>query len=407
MHLSAHGHVTRFADRVEVISVSGDDSHWEDQLKSGWGTTRFFAAIEARKANSDLVLVDVMGAIVMSGKSQQQGLGAIVDTYAGRARNDDLGNDVSLALYKDMLRNRRIEEEIARRYTDQEMRCPVHLSIGQEAVSAGVCLALDRQDQIVSTHRAHAHYLSKGGDLKAMLAEFHGKASGCCGGRGGSMHIFDVPAGVLLSLPIVGSGIPVAAGAALAMKQRAEPHVAVAFLGDAAVEEGVFHEAANFAVLHSLPVIFVCENNLYSVYTPLKTRQPDLPLERLGRCHGMPSITADGNDAEAVLAVTRSAVARARAGDGPSFLVFDTYRWLEHCGPNYDNDIGYRTPAEFEAWRGRDPLSRMEEHLRNNGILDAGKIAALEADIDSEIDIAFKFALESPLPGPGEVNVYA
>ena len=171
----------------------------------------------------------------------------------------------SLALYADMLRNRRIEEEIARRYADQEMRCPVHLSVGQEGVSAGVCLALGRKDQIVSTHRAHAHYLSKGGDLKAMLAEFHGKASGCCGGRGGSMHIFDVPAGVLLSLPIVGSGIPVATGAALAMKQRGEPHVAIAFLGDAAVEEGVFHEAANFAAVHSLPVVFVCENNLFSV----------------------------------------------------------------------------------------------------------------------------------------------
>ena len=318
-----------------------------------------------------------------------------------------LRNDLPLALYVDMLRNRRIEDEIARRYGDQEMRCPVHLSVGQEAVSAGVCLALERQDQIVSTHRAHAHYLSKGGDLKAMLAEFHGKASGCCGGRGGSMHIFDVPAGVLLSLPIVGSGIPVATGAALAMKQRGEPQVAVAFLGDAAVEEGVFHEAANFAAVHRLPVIFVCENNLYSVYTPLKVRQPDLPLERLGRCHGIASVTADGNDAEAVFSLTRAAVDRARAGEGPSFLVFDTYRWLEHCGPNYDNDIGYRTQAEFETWRERDPVGLMAAKLQRQGLLDAGRQSELLASIDAEIDEAFRFALASPLPEPGEVALYA
>ena len=313
----------------------------------------------------------------------------------------------SLALYADMLRNRRIEEEIARRYADLEMRCPVHLSVGQEGVSAGVCLALGRKDQIVSTHRAHAHYLSKGGDLKAMLAEFHGKASGCCGGRGGSMHIFDVPAGVLLSLPIVGSGIPVATGAALAMKQRGEPHVAIAFLGDAAVEEGVFHEAANFAAVHSLPVVFVCENNLFSVYTPLKVRQPDLPLERLGRCHGIASATADGNDAEAVFALTAEAVARARAGAGPSFLVFDTYRWLEHCGPAYDNDIGYRTVEEFEAWRARDPVRRLGEKLRGLGLHTDQKEAELIAAIDAEIDEAFAFALQSPLPSPGEVSLYA
>jgi pyruvate dehydrogenase E1 component alpha subunit len=308
-------------------------------------------------------------------------------------------------LYRDMLRNRRVEEEIALRYADQQMRCPVHLSIGQEAVAAGVCLALERGDQLVSTHRAHAHYLSKGGDLKRMLAEFHGKATGCCGGRGGSMHIFDDSCGMLLSLPIVASGIPIAVGAALAMRQAGTRQVAVAFLGDATVEEGTFHEAANFAALHRLPVLFVCENNLYSCYTPLSDRQPDLPLTRHGAMHGMPTVTGDGNDAAAVYAATAAAVARARDGAGPSFLVFDTYRWLEHCGPNYDNDIGYRSPAEFEAWRDRDPL------LITRAQLDSGLSAADEAQmryqIDGEIDEAFRFALDSPLPLPGEVAVYA
>jgi pyruvate dehydrogenase E1 component alpha subunit len=347
------------------------------------------------------------GTGAISGSSPHLSENAETDGVFRRGAEERCSNDVLLALHFDMMRNRRIEEEIARRYADQEMRCPVHLSVGQEAVSAGVCLALEPKDQIVSTHRAHAHYLSKGGALSAMLAEFHGKADGCCGGRGGSMHIFDVPAGVLLSLPIVGSGIPIAAGAALAMKQSSEPQVAVAFLGDAAVEEGVFHETANFAAVHKLPVVFVCENNLYSVYTPLKTRQPDLPLERLGRCHGIVSETGDGNDAEAVHVLTRKAVARARAGEGPSFLVFDTYRWLEHCGPNYDNDIGYRTQAEFELWRERDPLRRSERRLLVSGGLDACKIEEWELAIGAEIDAAFRFALDSPLPAPGPVNVYA
>ena len=223
------------------------------------------------------------------------------------------------ALFRDMLRNRRIEEEIARRYADQEMRCPVHLSIGQEAISAGVCLALEPTDQVVSTHRAHAHYLSKGGDLNRMLAEFHGKATGCCGGRGGSMHIFDHDVGMLLSLPIVASGIPIAVGAALAMRQTNTNGVAVAFVGDAAVEEGVFHEAANFAALRSLPIIFVCENNLFSVYTRLDDRQPDLPLQRLGAAHGIHAETADGNDASLVYNIMQNAVARARAPARPCF----------------------------------------------------------------------------------------
>ena len=312
-----------------------------------------------------------------------------------------------MALFADMLRNRRIEEEIARRYADQQMRCPVHLSIGQEAISAGVCLALERSDQVVSTHRAHAHYLSKGGDLKRMLAEFHGKETGCCGGRGGSMHIYDDDAGMWLSLPIVASGIPIAVGAALAMRQRGSQQVAVAFIGDAAVEEGVFHEAANFAALRKLPMIFVCENNLFSVYTRLDDRQPGLPLERLGAAHGIPATTADGNDASLVYEITSKAIARARAGEGPSFLVFDTYRWLEHCGPNYDNDIGYRTQAEFEAWKRRDPLVVLRTRLREQGLLDQTDEAAICRGIDAEIDLAFQFALDSNLPQPGEIAVYA
>jgi TPP-dependent pyruvate/acetoin dehydrogenase alpha subunit len=311
-----------------------------------------------------------------------------------------------LALYRDMLRNRRIEEEIARRYADQLMRCPVHLSIGQEAIAAGVCLALTPRDQIVCTHRAHAHYLSKGGSLKRMLAELHGKAVGCCGGRGGSMHLFDDEAGVLLSLPIVASGIPIAVGAAFAMHMEGATDVAVAFLGDGSIEEGAFHEAANFAALRRLPVIFVCENNLFSCYTHLSDRQPNLPLERFGKVHGLPSVTADGNDAEVVLDVFSTAVACARAGEGPSFLVFDTYRWLEHCGPNYDDDIGYRSEAESAVWHLRDPLRRLRERLLAAHEIDGDGEAAMLREIDEEIEAAFRFALEAPLPEPGDIVLY-
>src|SRR5580704_14655173 len=177
-------------------------------------------------------------------------------------------------LFTAMLRIRLIEEEIAARYAQEKMRCPIHLSIGQEAVAVGVSSVLRRTDQIVTTHRCHAHYLAKGGDLKAMLCELMGREPGCCSGRGGSMHLFDRDAGVLLSLPIVAASIPIGVGAAFAMKRKKQDNVAVIYLGDASVEEGVFHESANFAALRRLPAIFICENNLYSVYTALHDRQP-------------------------------------------------------------------------------------------------------------------------------------
>jgi pyruvate dehydrogenase E1 component alpha subunit len=301
---------------------------------------------------------------------------------------------------REMLRIRLIEEEIARRYGEEKMRCPVHLSIGQEAVPVGVSAALRRDDQVVSTHRCHAHYLAKGGDLKAMLCELMGKAPGCCGGRGGSMHLFDLDAGVLLSLPIVAASIPVGVGAALAMKRERRDSVAVIYLGDASLEEGVFHESANFAALRRLPAVFVCENNLYSVYTALADRQPARPLAEIGRAHGLATAEVDGNDAGAVHRVALEAAARARAGGGPSFVVADTYRWREHCGPNYDNTLGYRTEAEFEAWNARDPVAALAATLTRAGALDAATRAGWEREIRAEIDAAFAFAEAAPFPDP-------
>jgi len=317
--------------------------------------------------------------------------------------------DFDLNLFYDILRIRLVEGEIAKRYADQEMRCPVHLSIGQEAAAVGVCAALTRQDRMFSTHRCHAHYLAKGGNLKAMLAEIHGKASGCVGGRGGSMHLQDIPAGLMASVPIVGGSIPMAVGTALADSLDGVDTVSVACFGDAATEEGVFHESMNFAQLRKLPVLFVCENNLYSVYTPLAQRQPARPLTDYAKAHAMTAIAADGNDVFAVHAAAAAAVRRARAGAGPTLLVLDTYRWLEHCGPSFDNHIGYRSEEEYLGWRAQDPLERLRHHLTGQGALDAAAEARMTEAIMAEVDQAFDYARDEPLPAPAQAreHVYA
>jgi TPP-dependent pyruvate/acetoin dehydrogenase alpha subunit len=311
--------------------------------------------------------------------------------------------------YADMLRIRLVEETMAARYAEQEMRCPVHLSIGQEAAAVGVCAALRRTDKVLSTHRCHAHYLAKGGDLYRMLAEIYGKADGCVGGRGGSMHLCDQDVGMLASIPIVASSIPLAVGSALADKRAGRDTVTVAFFGDASVEEGVFHESANFAQLHKLPVVFVCENNLFSIYTQLDARQPARPIMELASAHAMAKAEGDGNDVVAVEELTQAAVARARSGQGPSFLVLHTYRWREHCGPNYDNDLGYRTPVEFEAWKGKCPVEKTRRELFGAGDLSEADDEGMRQDMQTEIDEAFERARAADLPSSEDARrfVYA
>lgn len=312
-------------------------------------------------------------------------------------------------MFFDMLRIRMIEEEIATRYSEQEMRCPVHLSIGQEATAVGVCSALAQTDKVYSTHRCHAHYLAKGGDLKRMLAEIYGKAAGCIGGRGGSMHLVDPGMGMTLSVPIVASSIPLAVGSALADQLTGKQHVTVAFIGDASIEEGVFHESANFASLRRLPVLFACEHNHYSVYTHIGERQPNRPVSNVAVAHGIPVEEVDGNDVIAIYDATVRAVERARSGGGPSFLCLETYRWREHCGPNYDNQIGYRTEEEFLHWKDRDPIARERHRLLGLGALDAKAEDERATAIRTEIADAFTFAKSAPLPTPEQArqHVYA
>lgn len=300
-----------------------------------------------------------------------------------------------------MLRIRVVELRIAELYAEQQMRCPVHLSVGQEAAEAGACLALDRSDYVLSHHRSHGHYLAKGGNLRAMLAEIYGKATGCAKGVGGSMHLIDLECGFLGAAPIVGSTIPIGVGVAFANKMRGEDRVTMVFLGDGSTEAGVFYESLNFAALKQLPVVFVCENNLYSVYSPLDVRQPEArPIVDLARAHGIESRVGDGNDVEEVYRLAKRAVDKARGGGGPSFLELSTYRWLEHCGPNYDNDIGYRTEEEFLEWKKRDPLVANRKRLITSGAAIAAELDAIEKSLADEMADAVAFAKRSAFPTP-------
>jgi len=285
-------------------------------------------------------------------------------------------------LYRRMLRIRSIEERIAAEYSKQEIRCPVHLSVGQEAVAVGTCSALAPTDEIMSGHRSHAHYLAKGGSLHRMLAEMLGKTEGCTHGLGGSMHLIDKSCGFRGAVPIVGSTIPIATGLAFQHQLDRDGRIVAVFFGDGATEEGGFHESLNFAALKRLPIVYVCENNLYSVYSPLAVRQPANRSQLgLATAHGLAAEAADGNDVVAVAAAMQRAVERARSGAGPSFLEFSTYRWREHCGPNFDNHLGYRTEAEYAAWKDQCPLLRCEREY--GCVRDPATLAALESELEA------------------------
>jgi TPP-dependent pyruvate/acetoin dehydrogenase alpha subunit len=307
--------------------------------------------------------------------------------------------DLVRRLYAGMVRIRKAEETIVALYPEQQMRCPTHLSIGQEAVAVGVCEALREQDIVLSGHRCHAHYLAKGGTLRRMFAELYGRVTGCCGGKGGSMHLASPETGMLGASAIVAGTVPIAVGAALAATLRRVDEVAVAFFGDAAFEQGVTHESLAFATLRRLPMLFVCENNLYATLTPISTRQSG-EIWRRAAAHGLPAVVVDGNDAVEVFGAAQAAVDRARRGEGPTFIEATTYRWREHVGPNFDTDLGYRTQAELEAWIARDPVVLLARRLQAEGVLDASARAQLEAELEAQVADAVAFAKASAFPEP-------
>jgi len=307
--------------------------------------------------------------------------------------------DVRLKLFRDMLLVRRAEEIIRELYSEGDMRCPTHFSIGQEAVSAGVCANLEQRDYVISAHRSHAHYINKNGDLRSMFAELYGKEDGCASGKGGSMHLIDLDVNFLGCVPIVGSTIPIGVGAAFGAKLQNNDAVTAIFFGDGATESGVFHESLNFAAMHQLRVLFICENNLYSVNTPLEERQPkDRAIIDLAKSHGMPALQYDGQEVENVYISAAEMIANIRSGDGPGFLEYATYRWLEHCGPNEDLQLGYRPDGEYEYWLSRCPIHLHKELLMKEGLLSEQSYKQYITEIDTRVFDAVTFAKQSPFP---------
>ncbi len=282
-------------------------------------------------------------------------------------------SSVSAGLALEFLRRMtlvRVAEEVIGDLVEAgEAVCPCHLAVGQEACAVGVTAALDGSiDKVFGAHRSHGHYLGLGGDVFGLLAEILGRIDGCSKGMGGSMHLTAPDRGLVGTVPIVGATVPMAAGAALSARLLGSPGVAVSFFGDGAVEEGVVQEAMNLAAVHELPVLFVCENNLFSSHLHIDLRQRGSRQARYAEAHGIDAVTLDGNDVIATYHATVRAVQRARAGDGPSFLELVTYRWRGHVGYREDVDVGVRRSGDLPLWKGRDPLRRMCRGLENSGV---------------------------------------
>lgn len=321
-----------------------------------------------------------------------------------------MNTQLSLKLFAQMYRIRAVEEEIALRYPQGKMRCPVHLSIGQEAIPAVFADSIRTTDFAVSTHRGHAHYLAKGGNLNAMIAEIYGKATGCAKGKGGSMHLIDLAVNFMGTSAIVGNSIPVGVGLALSVQLKKTDQISCIFLGDGAVEEGVFYESVNFAAVRKLPVLFICENNLYSVYSPLSVRQPKgRSIAKMVEAMGIKVAAGTGSDLLSCHQIMKDAVNAVRAGQGPCFLEFATYRWREHCGHNFDNDIGYRTQDEFLAWQARDPLAHLEKALSQSEPNVQLAVTGIKSAVKTELQATFEAAEAAPFPAPSAAyqDVYA
>lgn len=301
-------------------------------------------------------------------------------------------------IYRSLYLIRRAEEEIVRIYPTDKIKSPVHLSIGQEAVSVGVCEALQVGDIVFGTYRSHAIYLAQTGDLKGFFAELYGKATGCSKGKGGSMHLANVARGMMGTSAVVATTIPQAVGYAYAVKQRGERTVVAVFMGDGATEEGVFHESMNFAAIKNLPIIFICENNLYAIHTHQHKRQHLAEIGGIVRAHGIPAERIDNNDTAAIYARVSSAAADIRANHGgPVFIECMTCRWKEHVGPGDDFSLGYRSLDDVQKWKDRDEVRVIGEKI------PAGRRARIEADVEKEIQAAIQFAEESPFPEATEL----
>jgi len=314
-------------------------------------------------------------------------------------RQSNFANSDMVRLYEKLFLVRRAEEEIARIYPSDAIKSPVHLSIGQEAVSVAVCDVLAPDDIVGSTYRGHAAYLAKGGDLDQMFAEMYGKIGGAAKGKGGSMHLIDMAHNFLGSSAVVGTGIPVAMGYAMAMKKMGREALVACFFGDGATEEGVFSESLNFSKLHGIPILFVCENNGLAIHTKTPDRWATDKLCQRVETYDIPAQRIDDGSIFTMHKAAGEAVTRIRDGQGPQFLEIVTYRWREHVGPGEDYDQGYRSGDELVPWQENDQVRRVGE------LIAANEREAVEKDIESRLQQAVYLAENSPFPGPENLQV--
>lgn len=313
-------------------------------------------------------------------------------------------------LYKSLYRIRRVEEEVAKIYPTDKIKSPVHLSIGQEAVSVGVCEALRADDTVFGSYRSHALYLAKGGNLKTMIAELYGKATGCTKGKGGSMHLIDTDAGMMGTSAVVGTTIPQSVGYAYALKVQERDSIVASFFGDGAVEEGAFHESMNFAALKKVPIIFICENNLYAIHSHQLARQPMSNICERACAYGMQAERIENNNPIEIHERVKGAADEIRRGEsGPRFFECMTYRWMEHVGPNEDFNAGYRSRNQASPWFEKDSVKLLAERLdreaenlpspdKNCNQQPTPTRLQIEAEVEAEIREAFQFAEDSPFP---------
>jgi TPP-dependent pyruvate/acetoin dehydrogenase alpha subunit len=307
-------------------------------------------------------------------------------------------DEVLKAMFRKMLTIRRFEERAIQEYEKGNLYGFIHSYIGQEAIAAGVCEHLRIDDRIVSNHRGHGHCIAKGADMKRMMAEIFGRKTGYCKGKGGSMHIADFEIGMLGANGIVGAGLPIAAGSALAAQLEGGDRISVVFFGDGAVGEGTFHESLNIASIWKLPIVFVCENNLYGVNTPTSYSMAAENVADRAAAYSMPGVVADGNNLYAVYETAGKAVSRARKGEGPSLIEFRTYRWRAHFEGGGMPDL--RPDFELEEWKKKCPVSFMANRLLESGIMDNDQLNDLDAEIMLLVQDAVEFALQSPNPDP-------
>ena len=315
----------------------------------------------------------------------------------------NISNDKMIDLYKKMVTIRLFEEKIQDLYARGLVPGLAHLYIGEEAVATGICANLRKEDYITSTHRGHGHVIAKGGELKYMMADLFGKKTGYCKGKGGSMHIADVDIGILGANGIAGGGIPIAVGAALSSKMRRTDQVTVCFFGDGASNNGTFHEGLNFASVHRLPVVFICENNLYGISVSQRQHQAIQDISVRSLAYNMPGVTIDGNDVLAVYEASGKAIQRARAGEGPTLVECKTYRWRGHHEGDPNQGRRYRTMEEVQEWVKKCPIKRFEEKLIGERILSKAKIKSIWEEIGKKIEEAVEFANQSPFPDPQDI----